>query len=119
MTARRFPRGVYQVGNEPDPRFSLANERTFLAWIRTSLGLLAVGVAIEALRLEMQPVLRFIAAMIFVVLAVIAGIHAWFSWARHEKAMRLHRALPGPSTGIVLVVGVVLATLLLVVGMLL
>ncbi|GAB14727.1 hypothetical protein ARGLB_075_00090 [Arthrobacter globiformis NBRC 12137] len=35
-------------GNEPDPRFTLANERTFLAWIRTSLALLAGGVAVEA-----------------------------------------------------------------------
>ncbi|WP_417564235.1 YidH family protein [Microbacterium sp.] len=119
MTSRRFPRSVYGVGDEPDPRFSLANERTFLAWIRTSLGLLAVGVAIEALKLDIDPVLRFIAALIFVVLAVIAGVHAWFSWARHEKAMRLNRALSGPSMGVVLVLGVVLATLLLVVGMLL
>lgn len=35
-------------GTEPDPRFTLANERTFLAWIRTSLALLAGGIAIEA-----------------------------------------------------------------------
>ncbi len=35
-------------GEEPDPRFTLANERTFLAWIRTSLALLAGGVAVEA-----------------------------------------------------------------------
>ncbi|WP_308493157.1 YidH family protein [Microbacterium terrisoli] len=117
MTERRFPRSVYGVGSEPDPRFSLANERTFLAWIRTSLGLLAVGVAIEALQLDIEPVLRFIAALIFVVLAVVAGVHAWFSWARHERAMRESRALTGPSTGVVVVIGVVLATLLLVVGM--
>lgn len=32
----------------PDPRFTLANERTFLAWIRTSLALLASGVAVDA-----------------------------------------------------------------------
>ncbi len=35
-------------GQEPDPRFSLANERTFLAWIRTSLALLAGAVAVDA-----------------------------------------------------------------------
>jgi len=33
-------------GTDPDPRFSLANERTFLAWIRTALGLIALGVAV-------------------------------------------------------------------------
>nr|WP_274637756.1 DUF202 domain-containing protein [Microbacterium bovistercoris] len=117
MTEKRHPQSVYSVGDEPDPRFSLANERTFLAWIRTSLALLAVGVAIEALKLDIQPVLRFIAAVVFVLLAVLAAIHSWLSWARHERAMRLGRALPGPSTGPVIVIGVVLAVLLLVAGL--
>ena len=36
-------------GHEPDYRFTLANERTFLAWIRTSLGLMAVGLAVAQL----------------------------------------------------------------------
>lgn len=117
MTDKRFPRSVYGVGDEPDPRFSLANERTFLAWIRTSLALLAVGFAIEALQLQIQPVLRFIAAVVFVLLAVVAVVHAWLSWTRHERAMRLGRALPGPSSGPIIVVGVVLAVLLMVVGL--
>ena len=47
-TDRRWPRQVYAVGSEPDPRFTFANERTFLAWIRTALGFLAAGVAIAA-----------------------------------------------------------------------
>src|SRR5690606_10629661 len=38
---RRFPRTVYGEGEEPDPRFSLANERTFLAWLRTALAMYA------------------------------------------------------------------------------
>ena len=39
--AKRWPGWVYDEGDEPDPRFSFANERTFLAWVRTALGLLA------------------------------------------------------------------------------
>jgi len=117
VTDRRFPRSVYGAGDEPDPRFSLANERTFLAWIRTSLALLAVGVAIEALQLDIQPVLRFIASVLFVLLAVVAAVHGWISWQRSERAMRLGRALPGPSSGPVIVVGVVIAILLLAVGL--
>jgi putative membrane protein len=34
---------------EPDFRFTLANERTFLAWIRTALALIAGGVAVAQL----------------------------------------------------------------------
>ena len=52
---RRFPRRVYGVGTEPDARFSLANERTFLAWIRTALALIAAGVALEAFVLPIAP----------------------------------------------------------------
>jgi putative membrane protein len=110
---------VFGVGSEPDPRFSLANERTFLAWIRTSLGLLAVGIAIEALQLDINPVLRFIATIIFCVLAIIAAVHAWLTWTRTEKAMREGRPLPGPALGPVLVVGVLLAVAIIAVGMLL
>ena len=117
MADKRFPRSVYGAGKEPDPRFSLANERTFLAWIRTSLALLAVGIAIEALALQIHPVLRFLAAVMFVGLAVLATIHAWVSWQRTERAMREGRALPGPSTGGIIAAGMVLAVLLIVVGM--
>ena len=38
--AERRPVWIYGVGTEPDPRFTLANERTLLAWIRTGLGLI-------------------------------------------------------------------------------
>lgn len=41
---KRWPRSVFGVGDEPDARFTFANERTFLAWIRTSLALLAGAV---------------------------------------------------------------------------
>ncbi|GAA3641843.1 hypothetical protein GCM10022200_27010 [Microbacterium awajiense] len=119
MTDRRFPRSVYGVGDEPDPRFSLANERTFLAWIRTALALLAVGVAIEALALGADPVLRFIAGLIFIALGAAAAVYGWVSWLRTERALRQNRALSGPTAGVYVVVGVVVAILLLVAGMLL
>ena len=34
-----------KVGTDPDPRFTFANERTFLAWNRTALALIAGGLA--------------------------------------------------------------------------
>ena len=34
---------LHEIGAEPDPRFTCANERTFLAWNRTSLALIALA----------------------------------------------------------------------------
>lgn len=48
VLTERFPHWVYHHGAEPDPRFTLANERTFFAWIRTGLRRIAAGVALEA-----------------------------------------------------------------------
>jgi putative membrane protein len=41
---RSYAPGI-SSSSDPDYRFSLANERTFLAWIRTALALVAGGVA--------------------------------------------------------------------------
>lgn len=115
----RFPSSVYGRGEEPDPRFSLANERTFLAWVRTSLALLAAGVALEALRLPADERFRFAAAAVFVALGMAAALQAWIGWARTERAMRLGRPLPGQSLGGVIALGVVAGTVLVAIGMLL
>jgi len=116
---RRFPRRVYGVGGEPDPRFSLANERTFLAWVRTSLALLAAGVALEALALPVDADLRLVSATVFVVLGLLAAAQSWLGWARAEVALRRSRPLPAPSLAPVVAGGVVLASALIAVGLLL
>jgi putative membrane protein len=117
--ASRFPRWVYGVGSEPDARFSLANERTFLAWVRTALALLASGVALEALDLPIEEHLRFTAALVLVGVGVVAPVLAWLGWARAERAVRLRDPLPAPSSFGLLVVGVLVAGALVLVGMVL
>ncbi|MBP2327924.1 putative membrane protein [Kibdelosporangium banguiense] len=112
----QFPASVYRYGTRPDPRFSLANERTFLAWIRTSLALLAGGVALEALKVPIQEGFRFAAAAVFVVLGLLSAIQAWFGWMRTERALREDRTLPAPSLGLVLTLGITLGIVLIVVG---
>ncbi|ANS78504.1 protein of unknown function DUF202 [Serinicoccus hydrothermalis] len=122
MTGRRssarLPRSVYARGSEPDPRFSLANERTFLAWIRTALAFLAAGVALEALAVPIDPGFRLAASAVFVVLGMLASLQAWVGWFRVERAMREGRALPPLTIGSVIAVGLLLAILLVAIGLL-
>ncbi len=92
---RPWPSWVYAVGTQPDPRFSLANERTFLAWVRTSLALLAGGVALDAVQLDGRAGLQSALAAGLVVLGLLGAAVAWVRWAAAERAMRLRRPLPG------------------------
>ncbi|WP_264031925.1 YidH family protein [Cellulosimicrobium sp. SH8] len=110
----RRPRSVYGVGTEPDARFSLANERTALAWVRTGLGLVAGGVALTSFATfaDMPGVLDVVAGVACLVGAGFAG-YALVSWRRNERALRLRRRLPAPSGLPVLVAGVVVLALLL------
>lgn len=119
QTGRRHPAWVYGVGVEPDPRFSLANERTYLAWVRTALALVAAGVALEALGLPLQEDLRLAASLVCLVLGVLVPPLAWVSWGRTERAMRRGEALPGTVVGPVLAVGVAAVGVLVVVATLL
>jgi putative membrane protein len=116
---RRFPRAVYRHGTEPDARFSLANERTFLAWLRTSLALLAAGVALEALDLPLHPGLRLAASVVLVALGVLAPVQAWVGWARTERALRERRPLPAPALSGPLAVGLLLTGVLVLLGIVL
>jgi putative membrane protein len=115
---RRFPAAVYDHGNEPDARFSLANERTFLAWVRTSLALLAAGVALEAFGLHLQPDLRLAASLVLIVAGLATPLQAWLGWMSVEKALRIDKPLPSPALAgpiglAVVVVGVLVLLALL------
>lgn len=82
-------------GAEPDYRFTLANERTFLAWIRTALALLAGGVLLLqfANRLGPRVLVLALAMSLCLLAAALCGL-AYFSWRGNEIAMRHARPLP-------------------------
>src|SRR6478735_4358592 len=107
MTDRR-PHWVYESGNDPDPRYSLANERTFLAWVRTSLAMLAGGVALHALGLPETDWLRTALAVALVLLGGLTTALALVRWARIERAMRRHQPLPPFTLGYLTVLSVVI-----------
>ncbi|CAM3572144.1 YidH family protein [Micrococcus flavus] len=101
-------------GREPDPRFTLANERTFLAWIRTSLALLAGGVAVEAFTGEMfPPTVRLTLSALLLVVGALLALGAGVRWLRVERAMRNARPLPLPLIVPVLAGAVVVGTVVL------
>jgi putative membrane protein len=80
---------------EPDPRFSLANERTFLAWIRTALAIIAAAVATDAVMADAWPngIRRAIVVLLLVTgTAISAG--AGLRWLAVERALRSGRPLP-------------------------
>ena len=114
------PRELRSVGTPPDYRFSLANERTFLAWLRTGLALVAGGLAaaqfLPPLRLAH---LREALAVALLLLGATVSIRAVDHWARTERAMRLNEELPASRFPAVLALVVAIGALLLVAAVLL
>ncbi|AGJ88446.1 MULTISPECIES: YidH family protein [Raoultella] len=86
---------ISRVGEAPDYRFSLANERTFLAWIRTALGFLAAGVGLDQLAPDFAtPLIREVLALLLCLFAGGLAIYGYLRWLSNEKAMRLKQDLP-------------------------
>ena len=109
---------MYDSGTEPDARFSLANERTFLAWISTSLALISVGVALESLAVAIQPAFRLAASLVLVALGIWFPIQSWFRWMGVEAALRQGQPLHPGMLGITLAIGVGVAGLFVLAGIL-
>jgi putative membrane protein len=116
MTQRR-PHWVYDAGNEPDPRFSLANERTFLAWVRTALAVLAGAVALHSLGVPSSEAVRTLVVVALVLFGGLMCALSYLRWARVERAMRERAPLPSFGLGLWVTVAVVVVSLLLAVAL--
>jgi putative membrane protein len=94
---------------EPDYRFTLANERTFLAWERTSLGLLAAAVAIVEFVPEFGiPGARHVLGAALTILAMLTAGLGLHRWRQVDSAMRRGLPLPRQRAPVVLGLGLVL-----------
>ncbi|MDM4722860.1 DUF202 domain-containing protein [Micromonospora sp. WMMA1363] len=113
------PQELRSVGSTPDYRFSLANERTFLAWLRTGLALVAGGLAAAQFLPPLPPAhLREAIAIALLLLGAAVAIRAIDHWARTERAIRLGEELPASRFPAVLALAVGIGALLLVAAVL-
>ena len=106
-------------GTEPDPRFTFANERTFLAWSRTALALVVAGLAIVQLLPPFPgvPAGRHLLGVPLIALGAVLAVAAYTEWVRNQRALRRGEPMPtsvipwvlaATITGIAIIAAVVL-----------
>jgi putative membrane protein len=83
-------------GTEPDPRFTFANERTFLAWSRTALALVVAGLGVVGLLPPFPgvPWGRHVLGVPLIVFGAVVAVAAYGEWVRNQRAMRHGQPLP-------------------------
>jgi putative membrane protein len=99
-----FPSDPRSVGKDPDYRFTLANERTFLAWIRTALALAAGGLGAVTI-LDDFPGEEALGIGLLA-LSFLTAATAYRRWALNEQAMRLDEPLPSSRLPMLMALGV-------------
>ena len=107
--------------HEPDYRFTFANERTYLAWIRTSLALSAAGIAVAGfLPASAAPFAREALSLALLGLGTLVAVASLVQWKRNRLAIRLGKPLPYPTMIRALAIGLMvcagLALVLVVTG---
>ena len=102
--------------SEPDARFTYANERTFLAWNRTALALIATGVAATQLLPEFHVHGgRQILGIPLIALGALVAATSFTQWKANERAMRQRRPLPKSAMPLVLSIGIGVMSLIAIV----
>jgi putative membrane protein len=113
------PGRLREEGATPDYRFSLANERTFLAWIRTALALVGGGFAVDQFLPDLRWGVRVGLALALLLVGAACALRAVNHWVRCERAMRRGEDLPASRFPVVLSLGVGLVAVAMVVVVLL
>jgi putative membrane protein len=106
-----------QPSSHPDYRFTLANERTLLAWLRTGLALVAGGVAVATYAPDLgvdwgSPAV----ALALVAIGLGTALAGHRRWRANERAISAGRPLPAPR--LVAAVTAAVAAVVVVVGVL-
>ena len=119
MTGSTDPGSRDSSGEEEiDVRFSYANERTFLAWNRTALALIATGVAATQLLPKFDVTFgRRLLGLPLIALGALLALTSYSHWQANERAMRRGEPLVpsriplvlSVSIGVIAVIAVILA----------
>ncbi len=109
------PERVREDGDTPDYRFSLANERTFLAWLRTALALIGGGFAVDQFLPDLRWGWRIGLALALLASGVLCSLRAVNHWVRCERAMRRGEDLPSSRFPTVLSLAVAVVAVAMVV----
>lgn len=104
-----FPGDPRRVGADPDYRFTLANERTFLAWVRTALALAAGGLGAVTILDDFPG--EEVLGIGLLTLSVLTAWTSYRRWALNERAMRLDEPLPPSRLPLLMAIGVALVAL--------
>lgn len=105
-----LPRDPRRYGREPDYRFTLANERTFLAWVRTALALVAGGLA--AISLIPDFFGSEALGIVLLALSFATAATSYRRWALNETAMRTGEPLPPSKLPLMMAVGIAIVALI-------
>jgi putative membrane protein len=110
---------LHEVGQDPDPRFTFANERTFLAWNRTALALIGGGLAAAQLLQFDTRAVRLIVGLVPILLGAVLSAGSYRRWEARERALRLGEPMPTGSpprwlAAALVALAIVLAVLLVV-----
>ncbi|GAA1895520.1 DUF202 domain-containing protein [Streptomyces sodiiphilus] len=108
------PARMRAEGSTPDYRFSLANERTFLAWVRTALALVAGGIAVDQFLTDLSWGVRTTIALVLLLGGALCALRSVNHWVRCERAMRRGEDLPATRFPALLAVGTAVAALVVI-----
>ena len=101
---------------EPDVRFTFANERTFLAWNRTALALIATGVAATQLLPKFDVTFgRRILGLPLIALGALVALTSFGHWQANERAMRRGEPLRPSRIPLILSIGIGIVAVIAVV----
>ena len=116
--------GSADDGTEPDPRFTFANERTFLAWSRTALALVVAGLGVVQLLPPFPgvPWGRHVLGVPLIVFGAVVAVVAYGEWVKSQRALRRGEPLPRSVmprllTVVITTIGAIAAVVVLVSGL--